>query len=129
MLLSEIAIFVPNSGFSFLDPPSIKSMTTHDVLEGDLLSLDCPATEGNPTDTMYGWKRSSDNEQWLTRTLTLRVHRTDDAVYTCTASNVMTPTGFEPVLGYANGTVHLNVQCKYNVCIYSIQGISISTSK
>lgn len=93
-------------------PPTLEfTGVQKNILEGGFFTLDCSAVEERPSLTYYKWTRSTDDREWTNRTLSLQVGRSDDALYTCNVSNVMLPTGFKSVIGFAAESFHLNVQC------------------
>ena len=88
------------------------------VIASSPLTVQCTTTPGNPALTSYGWTRSTDNWSQDSQTLSLpNVIKGDTAVYTCSAWNVMTPTGGPPVDGPVDGTdtetFTLDVLCEY----------------
>ena len=96
------------------DSPVIRSLQNKDVKAPSPLNVDCTTTPGNPAQTSYRWTRSTDSWSQTGQTLSLpSVTKGDAAVYTCTAWNVMTPTGGPPVDGTDTKIFTVNVLCEY----------------
>jgi hypothetical protein len=94
-------------------------MTDKDIVEGANLTLPCPVTKGNPTDTRFKWTRDGDNRTWSTQILYIQnVTKYDDMMYKCTVQNILRPSGSVEELGINSGSFHLNVLCKlFTLCI------------
>ncbi|XP_052806856.1 kin of IRRE-like protein 1 isoform X1 [Mya arenaria] len=91
--------------------PKIQLPGTFDILEGSVLNYKCPFISGNPSQTSLVWTSSVNNRQWNSQIVSISsVRKSDDGIYTCTAKNTMTPTGFPPQTGSHSGNMHLNVQ-------------------
>ncbi|XP_060569025.1 carcinoembryonic antigen-related cell adhesion molecule 5-like [Ruditapes philippinarum] len=104
--------------FNLLYAPTVR-MTDKDIVEGANLTLPCPVTKGNPTDTRFKWIRDGDNRTWDTQTLYIQnVTKYDDMMYKCTVQNILRPSGSVEELGINSGSFHLNVLCKlFTLCI------------
>ncbi|XP_052803021.1 hemicentin-1-like isoform X2 [Mya arenaria] len=93
--------------------PQVQPTGTHDILRGRDLNFKCPFVSGNPAKTSFVWTRSIDKRQWNSQIVSITsVQKSDDGIYTCTATNHMTPTGSPGLTGNHSGTLHLNVQYK-----------------
>ncbi|WAR06402.1 NPHN-like protein [Mya arenaria] len=90
--------------------PQVQPTGTHDILRGRDLNFKCPFVSGNPAKTSFVWTRSIDKRQWNSQIVSITsVQKSDDGIYTCTATNHMTPTGSPGLTGNHSGTLHLNV--------------------
>ncbi|WAR05046.1 CONT-like protein, partial [Mya arenaria] len=90
--------------------PKVQLPQTDDVLEGSVVNYSCSIISGNPSQTFFIWTRSFDSRQWNSQIFSITsVQKSDDGMYTCTASNLMTPTGSTGQTGNHSGSMHLNV--------------------
>ncbi|WAR05145.1 CNTN5-like protein [Mya arenaria] len=88
------------------------TFSTYDILEGIAVNYSCSFIPGNPSQTSFVWTRSIDSMQWNSQFFSISfVQKSDDGMYTCTATNQLTPTGSPGQTGNHSGTMHLNVQC------------------
>ncbi|XP_052806752.1 hemicentin-1-like isoform X4 [Mya arenaria] len=91
--------------------PKVQLPQTYDILEGSVLNYHCPFIPGNPSQTSLVWTSSVNNRQWNSQIVSISsVQKSDDGMYTCTATNQMTPTGYPVQTGSQGGNMHLNVQ-------------------
>ncbi|XP_052803978.1 contactin-5-like isoform X2 [Mya arenaria] len=105
--------------------PQVNLPGDHPILEDRGLNYSCSYTPGNPSQTSFVWTRSVDNKQWNSRFVNISsVQRSDDGIYTCTATNRMTPSGSNEQIGKHNGTLHLNVLYESFVSSFTIAGNS-----
>ncbi|XP_052806549.1 hemicentin-2-like [Mya arenaria] len=75
-------------------PPVVLPLGNKTVMEGETVTIDCSFTHGNPKETAFSW---SLNKTEVTSHMQLqleRVTREQTGLYTCTASNVMRPSGY-----------------------------------
>ncbi|XP_052803972.1 hemicentin-1-like isoform X2 [Mya arenaria] len=93
--------------------PEVDLPETYDIFMGSVLNYSCPFIPGDPSQTSLYWTRSVENRQWHGQFVSISsVQKSDAGLYTCTATNRMTPTGFPNRNGSHSGTMHLNVQYK-----------------
>ncbi|XP_052804753.1 synaptogenesis protein syg-2-like isoform X1 [Mya arenaria] len=91
--------------------PKVQVPNTYNILEGAALSYPCLFIPGNPSETSIVWTSSVDHRQWNSQIVSISsVQRSDDGMYTCTATNKMAPTGSPIQIGIHSGTTHINVQ-------------------
>ncbi|XP_052804452.1 hemicentin-1-like isoform X2 [Mya arenaria] len=103
--------------------PKVQLTQTYDILEGSVVNYSCSFILGNPSQTSIVWTRSIDSRQWYRQFLNITsVQKSDDGMYTCTATNQMTPTGSPTQTGRHSGTMHLNVQYKSSVTEFRVTG-------
>ncbi|WAR06005.1 HMCN1-like protein [Mya arenaria] len=98
---------------NIMDPTKGKTETGTNTtaFSGSVLNYKCPFISGNPSQTSLVWTSSVNNRQWNSQIVSISsVRKSDDGIYTCTAKNTMTPTGFPPQTGSHSGNMHLNVQ-------------------
>ncbi|WAR05432.1 hypothetical protein MAR_020801, partial [Mya arenaria] len=70
---------------------------------GAALSYPCLFIPGNPSETSIVWTSSVDHRQWNSQIVSISsVQRSDDGMYTCTATNKMAPTGSPIQIGIHN---------------------------
>ncbi|WAR06012.1 HMCN1-like protein [Mya arenaria] len=99
-----------NTMFSVDVHPKVALPGTHAIFKGRDLNFKCPFVSGNPSQTSFVWTRSIDERQWNSQIVSISsVQKSDDGIYTCTATNKMTPTGSPAMTGNHSGTLHLNV--------------------
>ncbi|XP_052803399.1 hemicentin-1-like isoform X2 [Mya arenaria] len=103
--------------------PKVQLPQIYDILEGSAVNYSCSVISGNPSQTFFIWTRSFDSRQWNSQIFSITsVQKSDDGMYTCTASNHMTPTGSPGQTGNHSGTMHLNVQYKSSVTEFRVTG-------
>ncbi|XP_052807143.1 hemicentin-1-like isoform X2 [Mya arenaria] len=91
--------------------PKVQLPETHAILKGRDLNFQCLFASGNPSETSFVWTRSVDNRQWNSQNVSISsVKKSDAGMYTCTATNQITPTGAPATTGSHSGTIDLNVQ-------------------
>ncbi|WAR06014.1 PXDN-like protein [Mya arenaria] len=99
-----------NHMFTPVVGPKVQVPHTYNILEGAALSYPCLFIPGNPSKTSIVWTSSFDHRQWNSQIVSISsVLRSDDGMYTCTATNKMTPTGSPVQIGIHSGTTHINV--------------------
>ncbi|XP_052806384.1 hemicentin-1-like [Mya arenaria] len=101
--------------------PKVKLPENYNISEGSVVNFSCSFIPGNPSDTFFIWTRSIDSRQWNSQFFNIAsVQKSDDGMYTCTATNQMTPTGSPGQTGNHSGTMHLNVQYKSSVTDFHV---------
>ncbi|XP_052805971.1 hemicentin-1-like isoform X1 [Mya arenaria] len=91
--------------------PKVQLREIHAILRDIDLNFQCPFVSGNPSETSFVWTRSVDSRQWNSQIVSISsVKKSDAGMYTCTATNQMTPTGAPGITGSHSGTFYLNVQ-------------------
>lgn len=117
---------------SLIDPPTVNTLSKHNIREGDILNTTCQAEPGNPSSTMFIWTKEGDTGFNQNRAILrlLNIQRTSSGTYTCTAEN-----------NYGNGqkgrdsqSMVVNVLCEFNLtwfhwCVYIEKGINILLSR
>ena len=102
------------STFTFTDPPMISPFQNRHIIASSHLTVKCATIPGNPSQTSFRWTRNINNWSQDGETLILpSVTKADAADYTCTALNVMTPTGGYDVDGTDKETFTVNILCKF----------------
>ncbi|XP_053373248.1 synaptogenesis protein syg-2-like isoform X2 [Mercenaria mercenaria] len=111
-----------------LYPPTIGELKNTSVVERSPLTVFCPVTAGNPSQTTYEWIRN--RKVWKrTQTFTIDTTSRNDAMfYTCKVSNRMVQTGEEPVSQPDTNAFYLNVWYKASVKEFFIFGHKGETS-
>ncbi|XP_052806385.1 hemicentin-1-like [Mya arenaria] len=103
--------------------PKVQLPQTYDILEGIAVNYSCSFIPGNPSQTSFVWTRSIDSMQWNSQFFSISfVQKSDDGMYTCTATNQLTPTGSPGQTGNHSGTMHLNVQYKSRITEFRVTG-------
>ena len=70
------------------------------IIIGTIVSIPCTITPGNPNNTIYRWTRTIDGWSQTTMAMTLNdIGVGDTGRYTCTAENIMDPTGKSLISG------------------------------
>ncbi|WAR06600.1 HMCN2-like protein [Mya arenaria] len=89
--------------------PKVQLREIHAILRDIDLNFQCPFVSGNPSETSFVWTRSVDSRQWNSQIVSISsVKKSDAGMYTCTATNQMTPTGAPGITGSHSGTFYLN---------------------
>lgn len=73
----------------YTDPPTIKTLSQQDIVEGRALLVTCQAVSGNPNSTTFYWIKE-DNPGFRQNGSTLHIpniQRTSSGTYRCTAEN------------------------------------------
>lgn len=73
----------------YTDPPTIKTLSQQDIVEGRALLVTCQAVSGNPNSTTFYWTKV-DNPGFRHNGSTLHIpniQRTSSGTYTCSAEN------------------------------------------
>ncbi|XP_053373249.1 nephrin-like isoform X3 [Mercenaria mercenaria] len=129
----SIGTAAPGSNTAFIDvlilyPPTIGELKNTSVVERSPLTVFCPVTAGNPSQTTYEWIRN--RKVWKrTQTFTIDTTSRNDAMfYTCKVSNRMVQTGEEPVSQPDTNAFYLNVWYKASVKEFFIFGHKGETS-
>lgn len=93
-----------------IDPPSVKTLSKKDILEGRYLSVPCETTPGNPNSTTIYWTKVGEPEfRQSGATLQLaNINRTSSGTYRCTAEN----NYINKEKGTDSQSMVINVQCK-----------------
>ncbi|WAR06244.1 HMCN1-like protein [Mya arenaria] len=85
----------PTGGHTETVRPEVDLPETYDIFMGSVLNYSCPFIPGDPSQTSLYWTRSVENRQWHGQFVSISsVQKSDAGLYTCTATNRMTPTGF-----------------------------------
>lgn len=93
------------------DPPTIKTLSQEDIIEGRRLSVTCRATPGNPGSTTYFWTKVNDTDFTQRNEATLllpNIEKTSSGTYKCTAENSYS----NEEKGTDSQSMVVNVQCK-----------------
>ncbi|WAR05849.1 NCAM2-like protein, partial [Mya arenaria] len=89
-----------NKKHNVLIGPKVQLPETHAILKGRDLNFQCLFASGNPSETSFVWTRSVDNRQWNSQNVSISsVKKSDAGMYTCTATNQITPTGAPATTG------------------------------
>ncbi|WAR05850.1 HMCN2-like protein [Mya arenaria] len=104
--LTVTNIMDPTKGNMITVGPKVNLPQTFDILEGTDLNYSCLFTPGNPSQTSFVWTSSDEIRQWNSQIVKISsVKKSDDGMYTCTATNQMTPTGSPAITGNHNKSV------------------------
>ncbi|WAR06452.1 SYG2-like protein [Mya arenaria] len=105
--------------------PRVNLPQSYDIFEGTVLNYSCSFIPGNPSQTLFVWRRLDDGRKWNSQFLSLTtVNKSDDDYYICTATNQLTPTGLSTQTGTQSGTMHLNS----SVAEFHVSGYNNSAS-
>lgn len=98
-----------------IDPPSVKTLSKKDIIEGRNLSVPCETTPGNPNSTTIYWTKVGEQFRQSGATLQLaNINRTSSGTYICTAENNYSYTE----KGTDSQSMVINVQCKLILSFY-----------
>ncbi|WAR17220.1 hypothetical protein MAR_031814 [Mya arenaria] len=96
--------------------PQVELIPLFNIPEGNELSYKCGYIPGNPSEATFSWSRTSDDKHWNGQTLIINsTHRSDDDIYTCKVSNLMTTSENETQIGSDIKTMRVNVQYRSDI--------------
>ncbi|XP_052764409.1 uncharacterized protein LOC128206151 isoform X2 [Mya arenaria] len=104
--------------------PQVELIPLFNIPEGNELSYKCGYIPGNPSEATFSWSRTSDDKHWNGQTLIINsTHRSDDDIYTCKVSNLMTTSENETQIGSDIKTMRVNVQYRSDVIEFYVDGL------
>ncbi|WAR06618.1 HMCN1-like protein [Mya arenaria] len=109
-----------------LMPPMVNPLTNVVVLERGNVSVVCQVTDGVPNKTEFKWEKMSDMTPIsMEQTLSIdNIDRKQGGNYTCTASNLMRPTGCNATVGNSSNTVNIDVQYEAEVTNFTVSNFN-----
>ncbi|XP_052804951.1 hemicentin-1-like isoform X2 [Mya arenaria] len=111
-----------------LYPPKITTLNTSvEVLEGVNYSLNCEAEPGNPKNTSYYWTSTTQPDISGQNLIIKNISRADEGIFTCSAHNIMKPTGCTAMDGSDVKNVTIDVQYKASIITFTAMNTTNTT--
>ncbi|XP_052219296.1 tyrosine-protein phosphatase Lar-like isoform X3 [Dreissena polymorpha] len=120
-----------------LYPVTIRSIANTTVLLNQALSVMCPYTPGNPSETSFTWIHvTTSREVGRGQTLALQnMQISDEGLYKCKVNNTMTPTGCcvqpadDETMFYVDVQYAANIKRFYATGFENVQNITVNESQ